>query len=146
MYAPCLFKWPCGPVQRNILSLIVDPAQEYPLYKVGRRVVSGLTRVAGDCAVGYVGYMVWLRSLPFCSVIDRFPHPCIRLRIKGICDYSPSPHLCRIVWTLQGCHFCSYSVATSTDSENWYPRSERTGITCTMNREDPVNESGRPSQ
>ena len=38
------------------------------------------------------------------------------------------------------------SVATSTNSENWYPRSERTGITSTMNREDPVNESGRPSR
>ena len=37
-------------------------------------------------------------------------------------------------------------MATSTDPENWYPQSERTGITCTMNWEDPVNELGIPSQ
>ena len=43
-------------------------------------------------------------------------------------------------WMAQGS-----SVATSTDSENWYPQSERIRITSTMNREDPVNELGRPS-
>ena len=39
----------------------------------------------------------------------------------------------------------SSSVATSTDSENWYPQSQRTGITSSRNWGDPVKESGRPS-
>ena len=49
-------------------------------------------------------------------------------------------------WTcIDYCKTCIF-VATNTDSENWYPQSERTRITSTMNWEDPVEESGWPSQ
>ena len=87
------------------------PAQEYPLYKVRRRGVCGLTGMAAGYAIGDVGYMACMRPFLSCCRDWQTSHlnivsPRIRLRINEIRDYDPHPHLCRISWSLEARDFC----------------------------------------
>ena len=60
----------CESVLKEILSRIVDPAQEYPLYNgfvhLGAGLACGLTGMAAGYSVGYVGDAVRPPPCPFC--------------------------------------------------------------------------------
>ena len=69
VYVSCRLNRLCESILKNILSRIVDPALEYPLYKgfvhLGAGLACGLTGMAAGYAVGYVGDAVRVPLFPF---------------------------------------------------------------------------------
>lgn len=70
VYVSCHFNRLFESILKNILSRIVDPGLEYPLYKgfvhLGAGLACGLTGMAAGYAVGYVGDAVRVPLSPFC--------------------------------------------------------------------------------
>jgi hypothetical protein len=79
----------------------VDPSQDYTLYSgfvhLGAGLSCGFTGMAAGYAIGIVGDSVRLMSKSSEAMLNMVHavRPCLRPRIKGICDDGSNPHLRR---------------------------------------------------